>query len=108
MMESATIRDLLAFDPAPVLRKLSVPVLAMNGSLDVQVSAKQNLPTIASALAASASKDWQVTELSGLNHLFQSAKTGGVAEYAEIQETIAPLALRTLNAWLTERFLIQK
>ena len=108
MMESATIRDLLAFDPAPVLRKLSVPVLAMNGSLDVQVSAKQNLPAIASALAASASKDWQVTALSGLNHLFQSAKTGGFAEYAEIQETIAPLALRTLNAWLTERFLIQK
>lgn len=108
MMESATFRDLLAFDPEPVLRKLSVPVLAMNGSLDVQVSARQNLPAIAAALAASASKDWQVTELAGLNHLFQPAKSGGLAEYAAIQETIAPLALRTLNTWLTERFLIQK
>lgn len=107
-MESATFRDLLAFDPAPVLRKLSVPVLAMNGSLDVQVSARQNLPAIASALAASQSTDWQVTELPGLNHLFQSAKTGALGEYSAIQETIAPTALRTLQAWLAERFLTQK
>jgi len=108
MMEGASMRDLVAFDPVLTLRKLSVPVLAMNGSLDVQVSAKQNLPAIAAALAASSSKDWQVTELPGLNHLFQSAKTGGLAEYSTIEETISPVALRTLNAWLSERFLTQK
>jgi len=108
MMESASIRDLLAMQAGPILVRLSVPVLAMNGSLDTQVSAKQNLPAIAAALSVSDSKDWQVTELPGLNHLFQSAKTGGVGEYGTIEETLAPVALRTINAWLGERFLIRK
>ena len=107
-MESPTLRDLLAFDPGPVLRKISCPVLALNGSLDTQVSAKQNLPAIATALAQSGTKDWQITELPGLNHLFQTAKTGGIGEYSQIDETIAPLALRTVNAWLAERFLTRK
>src|SRR6185437_9774340 len=36
-------RYFLAYDPAPALRKLTVPVLALNGSLDVQVPARENL-----------------------------------------------------------------
>jgi len=108
MMESLTFRDLLALDPGPILRKLTCPVLALNGSLDTQVSAKQNLPAIAAALAESSSKDWQVVQLPGLNHLFQTAKTGGVGEYSSIDETIAPMALRTLNSWLSERFLTRR
>jgi len=108
MMESLTFRDLLALDPGPILRKLTCPVLALNGSLDTQVSAKQNLPAIAAALAESSSKDWQVVQLPGLNHLFQTAKTGGVGEYNSIEETIAPLALRAVNAWLSGRFLTQR
>ena len=108
MMESPTFRDLLAFDPGPIFKKISCPVLALDGSLDTQVSAKRNLPTIAAMLAGSDSKDWQVTELPGLNHLFQTAKTGGIGEYSAIEETIAPIALRTVNKWLGERFLSQK
>jgi pimeloyl-ACP methyl ester carboxylesterase len=107
-MESVTFRELLALDPRPVLRNLSCPVLALNGSRDTQVSAKQNLPAIAAALSESKSRDWQVMELPNLNHLFQTAKTGGVSEYSQIEETIAPTALRAINQWLTERFLLQK
>lgn len=107
-MESVTFREILALDPRPVLRNLSCPVLALNGSLDTQVSARQNLPAIAAALAESKSRDWQVMTLPGLNHLFQTAKTGGPSEYLQIEETIAPVALRAVNQWLTERFLLQK
>ena len=31
-----------------------------------------------------------VQELPGLNHLFQTCKTGAPSEYAQIEETIAP------------------
>jgi fermentation-respiration switch protein FrsA (DUF1100 family) len=97
---SPTIRELIAYDPGTVLRRLACPVLAMDGTLDLQVSAKQNLPAIAAALAESKSGNWQVVDLSGLNHLFQTAKTGNVPEYSTIEETISPLALRTLGDWL--------
>jgi hypothetical protein len=39
-------------------------------------------------------------ELPGLNHLFQTAKTGAVSEYAQIDETIAPAALDKIASWI--------
>ena len=97
---SSTVRELIAYDPGPVLRSLTCPVLALGGTLDLQVSAKQNLPAIAAALAESKSANWQVVNLPNLNHLFQTAKTGNVPEYSAIEETISPLALRTIGDWL--------
>jgi hypothetical protein len=42
-------------------------------------------------------------ELPGLNHLFQTCKTGAVSEYAEIEETIAPAALKVIGDWIDEQ-----
>ena len=42
----------------------------------------------------------EVDELPGLNHLFQTAKTGAPGEYGEIEETIAPVALDTMTGWI--------
>jgi fermentation-respiration switch protein FrsA (DUF1100 family) len=77
---------------------LHIPVLAMNGDKDVQVSARQNLPAIREALKSDA--DATVVELAGLNHLFQTADTGAPVEYARIEETMAPAALDTLADWV--------
>ena len=44
------MRYFLTFDPRPALEKIRVPVLALNGELDVQVDAEQNLTAIAAAL----------------------------------------------------------
>jgi len=41
-----------------------------------------------------------VMRLPGLNHLLQTAKTGLPAEYAQIEETMAPAALETIAAWI--------
>ena len=83
--------------PAEALGQVRCPVLALNGEKDRQVSAEQNLPAIKEALTQS--KDVTVTALPGLNHLFQTAKTGSITEYEEIEETIAPVALATLVDW---------
>ncbi|HTR97969.1 MAG TPA: alpha/beta fold hydrolase [Candidatus Acidoferrales bacterium] len=90
-------------DPAPVLRRVRCPVLALNGGRDLQVLPAQNLPAIASALAAGGNPDVTTRELPGLNHLFQSCTTGLPTEYAQIEETFSPAALETLTVWITRR-----
>lgn len=90
------------YDPAPVLARIRVPVLAINGALDQQVLPAENLAGIRAALAGN--PDVTVTELPGLNHLFQTARTGGVGEYADIEETMAPVAMETVSRWIKGRF----
>ena len=88
----------LRYDPVPTLRKVRVPVLAVGGSLDLQVETKTNLPAIKTALADD--RDVTVVEMPGLNHLFQDAKTGSPNEYGAIDETLAPQALKTVGDWI--------
>lgn len=100
-MSSGWMRDLADYDPAPTLAKVKCPILALNGSKDRQVPPEQNLPAIRKA--TSANPDVTIVELPDLNHLFQTAKTGAVGEYADIEETIAPIALDTMSAWIRKR-----
>jgi uncharacterized protein len=95
-------RWFLRYDPVPALRALRMPVLALNGSLDRQVLPAANLAGIRAATAGN--RDVTVTELPGLNHLFQTARTGGIGEYAQIEETMAPVVLETVAAWIRARF----
>jgi pimeloyl-ACP methyl ester carboxylesterase len=90
------------YDPAPALAAIHVPVLALNGSLDQQVVARDNLAGISAALAGH--RDVTVRELPGLNHMFQTARTGAPGEYADIEETFAPAALDIVTDWIRTRF----
>lgn len=90
-------RFFLAYDPAPVVSRVGVPILALNGSLDVQVPAKSDLAAIRAAVVRN--PDATVRELPGLNHLFQRAKTGGPNEYNDIEETVDPDALNLIVEW---------
>jgi len=88
----------LRTDPVPALQKLRMPVLALGGSLDLQVEPKENLAAIKSALTDD--KDVTVMELPGLNHLFQDAITGSPTEYDTIEETLSPSALKRIGDWV--------
>ncbi len=94
----------LGFDPRTALREVTVPVLALNGGLDLQVPPRQNLPEIAIALGEAGNTDITIREFPGLNHLFQTAGTGSPAEYILIEETMAPVVLETIRDWIVERF----
>lgn len=87
-------------DPTQVLEKTKTPTLALNGSLDLQVAAAQNLPAIKNALIKAGNRDFEVLEIPGLNHLFQTAKTGSPKEYEEIEETFSPKALEIMKNWI--------
>jgi len=101
-LTSPWFRYFLTYDPATALRKVTCPVLAINGEKDTQVPPKQNLPAIRTALEQGGNKHFEADELPGLNHLFQTAKTGSPAEYAQIEETISPVALDRMASWIFE------
>jgi len=97
---SPWFRYFLTYDPAIALRNVKCPVLAINGSLDKQVLPAQNLPAIRKALEEAGNKHVEIDELPGLNHLFQTAKTGSPAEYAQIEETMSVVALEKISSWI--------
>ncbi len=103
VFKSPWFRYFITYDPATALRKVTCPVLAINGEKDTQVPAKQNLPAIQKALEEAGNKRFEVDELPGLNHLFQTAKTGAPAEYAQIEETISPVALDKMASWILKQ-----
>lgn len=94
---------LLTTDVPSYWRKVKCPVLALNGALDVQVPAVENLAAIRSALAAGGNARVQIESLSGLNHLFQTAQTGLGDEYARLDETIAPEVLQRVVAFVSSQ-----
>ncbi len=101
---SPWFRFFLTHDPAAVLERVHVPVLALIGELDLQVPPEQNLPGIADALRRAGNTDFDTVELPGLNHLLQTAETGSPSEYGRINETMSPVALRTISDWILARF----
>jgi pimeloyl-ACP methyl ester carboxylesterase len=99
-LTSPWYRYFIAYDPGPALRKVTCPVLALNGEKDLQVPPMQNLPAIRKELEAAGNKNFEVDELPGLNHLFQTARTGSPEEYPEIEETISPKVLEIISGWI--------
>jgi pimeloyl-ACP methyl ester carboxylesterase len=97
-MTSPWFRQFIAYDPAPALSKVTVPVLAIDGEKDMQVTPEQNLPPIRKALAGN--KNCEIDELPGLNHLFQTAQTGNPNEYGDIEETMSTVALEKIAGWI--------
>jgi pimeloyl-ACP methyl ester carboxylesterase len=97
------LRHFLAADPREVLTRVKVPVLALVGGLDLQIPAGPNVPAIRAALEAAGNTDATVRAIPGLNHLFQTAKTGLVSEYEQIEETIAPAVLTMVAEWIGAR-----
>ncbi len=93
----------IRYDPAPALRQVDIPTLALYGSKDLQVPPAQNAEPMRTALADAPSDDATVRVLDGLNHLFQPADTGSPAEYAQIETTMAPEALQAVTSWIQAR-----
>ncbi|HEX6973723.1 MAG TPA: alpha/beta fold hydrolase [Vicinamibacterales bacterium] len=93
-------RYFLTYDPRPALSKVKVPVLAINGELDLQVPYKPNLDAIEQALKTGGNNNVTLMPLPKLNHLFQTATTGSPTEYSTIEETMAPAALDTITNWI--------
>jgi uncharacterized protein len=90
----------LKHDPAKELEKVKVPVLALNGSNDLQVPSKVNLEAIENAVKRGGNNNVTVKEYKKLNHLFQKSNTGHPDEYANIEQTLSPKVMKDIAKWI--------
>jgi uncharacterized protein len=66
----------------------------------VQVASAPNLAAIRRALAEGGNRNVTVGKMPGLNHFFQTARTGAMSEYGRLEETFAPAALARVSDWI--------
>jgi pimeloyl-ACP methyl ester carboxylesterase len=96
------IRRLYFYDPAPTLRRLQVPTLALFGELDNNVLAAKNKAAWDSALGAGGNGDYTSRILPKANHVQLEARAGNNAEMASLQRFV-PAYFTTVQEWLAKR-----
>ena len=90
----------LSLDMQPLLGGITCPVLAINGTKDIQVEPESNLGALRKGLPANPRN--KIEAIEGANHLFQHCTTGAISEYRQIEETFAPEALEMIVQWVSE------
>src|SRR5215472_3185078 len=96
------IRRLYFYDPAPILRQLQTPVLALFGEMDDNILAEKNKNAWEAALKAGNNRDYTLRIIPKADHLQLEAKTGSNAEMASLQR-FAPTYFATVQVWLAKR-----
>ena len=102
-MKGPWFQNFLTYDVGQDWAKITVPVLALFGGLDVQVDVDQNGPALKAALEKAKNPDVTVKVFPDANHLFQKATTGSVQEYATLPADFVPGFLDTVVDWLDAR-----
>lgn len=96
------IRRLYFYDPAPTLRQLRIPVLALFGELDNNIIAGKNKDAWEAALKAAGNRDYTLQILPKANHEMFEAKVGNNKEMASLQRFVPPYSA-TIQDWLAKR-----
>ena len=99
-IQTPYMSDFLTLDTRPLHGNIKCPVLALNGTKDMQVDAVRNLEALRKGLPDNPKN--QISAVEGVNHLFQNCETGSVNEYKEIEETISPAVLEKIISWLKD------
>ena len=89
-------------NPSEYWQKVTCPVLALNGTKDLQVDAEINLNAIEESLKKAENKRYKMVRLNGVNHLFQVAKTGSIDEYSQKTDTPTKETLQIIGDWILE------
>ena len=91
------------FDPLPVVRRVRVPVLIVQGATDRQVTADQ-ANVLADALQAAGNGDVAVHVLPDVNHLFLSDPVGNASGYSSLRSrTLVPQVLQIVGDWISNQ-----
>lgn len=92
----------ISYDPRIILEKTKIPVLAINGTKDLQVPYEENLHAIETSLEIAHNKNYKIVQAEGLNHLFQKCNSCTVTEYAQLEETFNTGAMKIIADWILE------
>ncbi|UEG52497.1 hypothetical protein LLH06_16180 [Mucilaginibacter daejeonensis] len=93
-------RYFIKYDPAPVLAKVKVPILSLNGDKDLMVSYKEDLANWKALPAHGKNKNVETVVMPGLNHLFLPCEKCTTQEYSSIRSSFSPQALQVIANWL--------
>jgi uncharacterized protein len=96
------IRRVYFYDPAPTLRQLQVPALALFGELDNNILAEKNRAAWEQALRAGGNREYTLLVLPKANHLLLEAKIGNNAEMASLRRFV-PAYSATVQDWIAKR-----
>jgi pimeloyl-ACP methyl ester carboxylesterase len=102
-LDGPWMQTFLTLDPRIALAKAKCPALVINGGLDTQVVASQNVPEVVKALLSGGNQDVTARVFPNLNHLFQTTKTGAFSEYAKLEETFNPQVLDEMTGWVKSK-----
>ncbi len=93
-------KEFWTYDPLTTIRKVRQPILILQGALDRQITAEQ-ADLLEKAARDAGNRDVTKQILPNLNHLFLTAKTGGVDEYSKLNTSaIGDDVLKVLGDWL--------
>ena len=93
-------RQFITFDTKKYLKKLKIPILAINGSRDIQVPPNSNQQGFSSLFAKQTRSTSEAVIIEGLNHLFQRCVSCDILEYGDLEETFSPEVLQKMREWI--------
>lgn len=91
----------IVHDPAPTIRRLQLPVLALFGELDNNILPEKNRAAWDAALTAGGHRDYLLRILPKANHAMLEAKVGTNAETKSLQRFV-PAYSEVVLAWLSK------
>ena len=97
-----TINRSYFYEPAPTIRQLRVPVLAIFGELDNNIVAEKNKAAWEAALKAGGNRDYTLVTLPKADHLQLEATIGSNEEMPSLKR-IVPVYFSTMENWLAQR-----
>lgn len=103
--DDATLKELrgaFIYDPVPVLERVTVPVLAMNGGLDENVPTKLSVLIMEQALRKAGNKDFSVIVFPKAGHNFLETDTPYGSEFAR-RVRYVPDFWDTVATWLQKQ-----
>lgn len=97
----------LQYDPAATARRVTTPVLVLNGATDQQVTPDQ-VPELVAAFKQAGNRDVTSHVFPDLNHLFVRDPDGFPGRYATLPDlTVDPAVIGMVRDWLAKRLSIR-
>jgi fermentation-respiration switch protein FrsA (DUF1100 family) len=100
LLNNAWGREFLQFEAAAYLKKIKVPILALNGGEDIQVPAKLNKEGFEKNFSKKSRPASKALIIPGKNHLFQTCKTCSVNEYKDLKDSFSEDVLTIMSDWI--------
>ena len=96
------MRRFYFYDPAPTLRSVRVPLLAIFGELDTPKGVELNVKAMTASLTAARNRDFTIRVFPNGRHNLMDMSGSTANEFARLQRFV-PGLFELMESWLMER-----